>query len=95
MTLIITLTVVPSSGRTGCVRTKAGGIKCYLKSAPEKGRANKELVKTLAKKLGISQAEVEIIGGLTNRSKRLRISGALTHDQVMDRLGVARQTSFV
>lgn len=72
--MIIEIKVVPSSGRLCCKRDKGGRMVCYLKSAPEAGKANAELIKFVAKRLGLAQAEVEIVGGLSTRHKRLKIT---------------------
>jgi len=49
-----------------------GVIKIYLKSAPEKGRANKELVKMIAKKMDIDVDQIKI-AGTSSRVKILKI----------------------
>lgn len=46
-----------------------------LKSPPAKGKANKELVKFLAKLLDLSSSQLMIISGQTSRDKSLLISG--------------------
>ncbi|HUT81794.1 MAG TPA: DUF167 domain-containing protein [Candidatus Bathyarchaeia archaeon] len=45
----------------------------YLKSPPDKGKANKELVKFLAKLLNISSANVQLTSGQTSRDKTITI----------------------
>ncbi len=86
MSLIFTIKVVPSSGRQECIQEITGGIKCYLKSQPEKGKANQELVDFLAKKLGIPKYKVAVIGGLTTRNKRVACDVVLTEEQVISLL---------
>lgn len=93
MAFILDIKVVPSSGRTGFIVDKSGGLKCYLKSPPEKGKANQELVKTLAKALNIPQEKVTLVGGLASRSKRVKIERDLTFDIVLSMLGIERQIS--
>ncbi len=48
--------------------------KIYLLSPPEDGKANKELIKYLSKKLEISQQSIRINRGLTSQYKILQIS---------------------
>ncbi|MBN2532251.1 MAG: YggU family protein [Spirochaetales bacterium] len=43
----------------------------YIKAPPEKGKANKEILKFLAKKLDISRTDIEIKAGHANRHKTL------------------------
>lgn len=85
--MIIEIKVSPLSGKHACVLDKSGILKCFVKSAPEKGAANRELVKLLSKLLDIAQQNVEIVGGLTIRRKRIKITG-LTEELFWKRLGL-------
>ena len=82
MALIFEVKVIPSSGSFGFFQDKNGDLKCYLKSAPEKGQANKELIKNLARLLKIPQNDVELLAGETIRKKKIKIHIALTLDQL-------------
>jgi len=48
-------------------------IKVDIAAAPEKGKANKALIKLLSKHFKISPSQIEIIHGKTTRIKQLRI----------------------
>lgn len=91
--LIIEVKVVPSSGKSGCILDKAGRLKCYLKSPPERNEANTELVKMFAKALKLTQSEVSIIAGATSRTKKLKILKVITEDELLAHLGIQRQLS--
>lgn len=66
--------VIPRSKKTGFAGQMSDGtLKIRLKALPEKGRANEELIKFLAKSLHISKTDVEMISGLTHTKKLLRI----------------------
>jgi uncharacterized protein YggU (UPF0235/DUF167 family) len=91
MILICIIKVVPSSGRSAWAVDKSGILKCYLKSAPEKGKANKELIKMLADALSIEQKRITIIGGLTSRTKRIKIDLAITIAQLCQKLNLDYQ----
>ncbi len=91
MPLIIDIKVVPSAGRALCKLDKNGQLKCYVKSPPEQGKANKELIKLLAKALKIPQADVTIIAGATRRNKKIQITYNITLGQLLDALGIERQ----
>ncbi len=91
MAITIELKVVPQSGKQSIQISANGVIKCFLKSAPEKGKANRELVKFLAKQLGVTQQDVEIVSGFTDRKKRIRISSILAYDEVLKKLGLEKQ----
>ena len=57
-----------------------------IKTTPERGRANRELVKLLAQALKIPQAYITIITGITTRHKKIRLVTSLTLEQVFCRL---------
>jgi len=60
--------VKPSSNKNKIVKMENGVFKVWLKSAPEKGKANKELKKYLKKITGIP---VKIVLGLTSENKTI------------------------
>jgi uncharacterized protein (TIGR00251 family) len=87
MALIIQIKVAPSSGKQKIILDKSENLKFYLKSPPEKGKANKELIDLLAEKLSCSKNSIEIVGGLTSRTKKIKIETDLTLDDLLDVLG--------
>jgi uncharacterized protein (TIGR00251 family) len=60
--------VKPSSNRNKIMKMEDGTFKIWIKSAPEKGKANKELQKYLKKITGI---QVKITSGLTSKNKTI------------------------
>ncbi len=48
-------------------------IRVYVTTVPEDGKANKAVIKLLAKELGIAKSAFTITVGLTNRNKIIRI----------------------
>ena len=48
-------------------------LKIYLTAAPIGGKANKELVKLLSEKLGVSKSKVKIIKGEKNKEKIIEV----------------------
>ena len=81
--------VVPQSGKQGFVWDhKQLILKCFVKSAPEKNKANEELVGLVAQTLGISRLMVSIIGGAASRRKTICIESMCTQEQIFTRLGV-------
>jgi len=93
MSVIIEIKVVPSSGRTGC-KLEGARLKCFLKSPPEKGKANKELVSYLAKKLKLSSRDITIMTGATSPLKRVSIEAEKSFNDICDDLGIERQTTI-
>lgn len=91
MALICTIKVIPSSGRNAWALDKNGILKCYLKSVPEKGKANKELIKILADALSVAQRRISLVGGLTSRTKRVKIDLAINWEQLCEKLNLDYQ----
>ncbi|MBR2299069.1 MAG: DUF167 domain-containing protein [Alphaproteobacteria bacterium] len=48
-------------------------LKISVVSVPEKGKANKELLDFLAKKLNMAKSLLEVVGGQTDRWKKIKI----------------------
>jgi uncharacterized protein (TIGR00251 family) len=94
MPIQLDVKVVPSSGRVGLQMDKSGNFKCYLKSPPEKGKANQELIKLLAKLLHIGQENISIVSGLTSRKKRISIRMDISYEQLLQLLSLDKQTSL-
>ena len=61
----------------GSVETSDGcawlGVR--VSAAPESGKANRGLVKLLAKTLGATAGDITIVSGASSRRKRLRVAG--------------------
>ncbi len=89
MSLIIYLKVVPASGQQKWAIGKNGELKAYLKNQPEKGLANKELIKMLAKALRIPQDDVQILSGDKARTKKIKIQALITYEHLLTTLGLA------
>ncbi len=66
----ITLKVIPNAKSTRLVEEKET-LKLYLHAPPEKGKANKELIKFFKKEF---QLRVELISGAKSREKVLQIN---------------------
>ncbi|MEW6141480.1 MAG: DUF167 domain-containing protein [Thermodesulfobacteriota bacterium] len=67
--------VIPNASRNALVRGEADRLVVRLSAPPVEGRANSELVKFLAKKLGIPGSCFRIIRGATWRDKVVLVSG--------------------
>lgn len=91
MSLIISLKVVPSSGKNKYILDKSGTLKIYLKSPPERGKANQELVQLLSKELKLPGGSIEILSGHTNPHKRLKIETSMNFEQLLEKLGIQTQ----
>jgi uncharacterized protein (TIGR00251 family) len=63
--------VQPRSSRNMITGRHGDALKLKLTAAPVDGAANKRCIKYLAKRLGVSNASLEIISGHTSRSKKI------------------------
>jgi hypothetical protein len=61
--------VKPKSSRQGILQCKEGIWQVALASPPEEGRANRELLRLLAKALGIAPSGLELTSGAKSRNK--------------------------
>jgi hypothetical protein len=67
--------VFPGAGKTDLLSIMSDGtVKIAVAAAPEKGKANQELINFLATALGVRKYQVKIISGLTDRLKLMKIS---------------------
>jgi uncharacterized protein (TIGR00251 family) len=74
--IIFTVRVVPRTAKSEIAGTLEGALKVRINAPPIDGAANAELVKFLAKTLGVAKREVEIIKGQTSKTKQVKISNA-------------------
>lgn len=77
----ITVRVVPRASRSEIVGLVAGEVKIRIAAPPVEGAANAELIKVLAKELGVPKSTVEIVSGQGSRTKRVRLSG-VSNDKI-------------
>ena len=47
-------------------------LKASVRDIPEDGKANKALIRLLARRLGIPKSDIELAGGHTSRNKILK-----------------------
>jgi len=88
--LLFTVKVVPSAGHHKWSFDKAGQLKCHLKSPSEKGLANAELIKHIAKAFGVVQSAVTIVVGQTSRTKTIKVIANVTLQDLYKSLGIEK-----
>jgi len=71
--IVITLKVHPKSS-VQKIDVSQESIDVFLRSPPEKGKANKELIKFLSKLFEVSSANISILSGKTSKIKIISIS---------------------
>lgn len=73
--IIIPIKVQPNASKERIVGEHDGQLKIAVAAPPEKGKANKAVIKLIAKKLNIKVSSISILSGETSRDKRLLIEG--------------------
>lgn len=79
---VLNISVTPKSSRSLVVADDEGNIKVYLNSPPVEGKANKECIALISKKLKIPKSRVSIVKGEKGRSKSIEVKG-LDADDVL------------
>ena len=88
--ILITLNVSPGSKTTSF---PAGynewrkAVECRIKSPATEGKANSEIIKTVAEFFSVKKSDVSIVSGATSSLKKVGISGVSMED-VLLRLSV-------
>jgi uncharacterized protein (TIGR00251 family) len=72
--VIFDVRVVPRASKSEIIGEHDGALKVRIASPPVDGAANMELIRVLAKKLGVSRNDIEIISGGTSKNKRIRVT---------------------
>lgn len=68
--------VTPGSSTEKLSGERDGALKAYVNASPEKGKANKAVLKLLAKTFGVPKSSVRLVAGEKSRSKSVLIQGA-------------------
>jgi uncharacterized protein (TIGR00251 family) len=62
-----------------------GALKVTVTQAPEKGKANKAIVETLAKGLGFRKSQIELVAGATSSRKKFLVRN-VTREELQRRI---------
>ena len=79
--VVLNVKAQPRSSRSGLDGLVGDAVKVRIRSAPVDGKANKELVETLADAFGLPKSRVVFKGGETSKTKRILLQG-LTAEQM-------------
>ena len=71
--IVVSVKVQPNASKDMVVGEHADQLKIAVTVAPEKGKANKTVIKVLSKLLGVKSSDVEILSGETSREKKVFI----------------------
>ena len=73
--VVLNVRAQPRSSRSGVDGVVGDALKVRIRSAPVDGKANKELVETLADAFDVAKSAVVFKGGETSKTKRLLLKG--------------------
>ncbi|RMG12338.1 MAG: YggU family protein [Planctomycetota bacterium] len=73
--VLVRVAARPGAARSAIQGVLGGALKVAVAAPPEKGKANKELTRFLARRLGVRRAQVSLVSGEASRSKTIRIDG--------------------
>ncbi|WP_166417505.1 DUF167 domain-containing protein [Cochlodiniinecator piscidefendens] len=68
----ISLRVTPKASRNAVIVTDEG-LRVYVTTVPEDGKANKAVIKLLAKAMGVAKSNLHLVRGATSRDKVFRV----------------------
>ena len=83
--VILNVKAQPRSSRAGIDGLLGDAVKVRIRCAPVDGKANKELVETLADEFGLPKSSVVFKSGETSKQKRILLRG-VTAAQVEQKL---------
>lgn len=73
--VVLNVRAQPRASKAGLDGVLGDAVKVRVRAAPVDGKANKELVETLARAFGVVKAAVVFKGGETSKTKRLLVRG--------------------
>jgi len=76
--LILNCSIKPSAKRDGFDGLIGERLKIRVAATPTGGKANRQLIRFLAKEFGTKQSAVTVVSGQASRHKRLRIEKPFT-----------------
>lgn len=76
------------ANRNAVLEVRGDALLVAVTDPPEKGKANKAILNTLAKHLNVTKGDLSIVSGETGRDKRIHIAGLSAAD-IRPRLGLS------
>ena len=76
--VVLNVRAQPRSSRSGLDGLLGDAVKVRIRCAPVDGKANKELVETLAEAFDLPKSAVVFKGGETSKTKRILLRGLTT-----------------
>ncbi len=91
--VVFSAKIVPGSSKTCVSGIFSGMLKIKISAPPEKGKANRHLLKFLAKQLGVKKNAISIISGQTNPIKQIQVLG-ISADALLKKLKLNKQDAL-
>ena len=73
--VVLNVRAQPRSSRSGLDGVLGDAVKVRIRCAPVDGKANKELIETLADAFGVAKSSVTFKSGETSKTKRILLRG--------------------
>ena len=73
--VVLNVRAQPRSSKAGLDGLLGDALKVRIRAAPVDGKANKELVETLADAFNLPKSRVSFKGGETSKTKRILLAG--------------------
>lgn len=73
--VLLPIKAVPGASRTRILGEWQGRLRVAVAAAPQRGKANAELIAFLAKKLGLRKSDLTVIAGETSPLKTIAVEG--------------------
>jgi uncharacterized protein (TIGR00251 family) len=78
--------VTPNAGRNTVTGWRNGVLRVKIAAAPEKGKANQELINFLGRLLEVKKSDIFIVKGEASRNKLIEIKG-INREEIIARIG--------
>lgn len=72
---ILGVRAAPRSSKCGIDGLFGDALRVRIRCAPVDGKANKELIETLADVFSLPKSKVKLVGGTTSKNKRVLLEG--------------------
>ena len=83
----LTVHVKPLRNETKLLCEADGTLTMHVAAPPVKGKANREILRWMSKKLRISSSNVQLVAGIHSNVKVIEITGK-TESEIADALGI-------
>ena len=77
--------VTPAASQEGIVGWHGDSLRVRVRAQPQKGRANRAVLRLLARRLGVAPASLSIVHGAASRAKLVEVNG-LSEEELRARL---------